>query len=343
MRFLVADTLAALMIAAVCSSTGVAKVVYVEEDSLVQSAGGGESKPQRGTLTVEQARQYMLELINKDRALHGLKPVSADERAMTAGQSHAEEMATKGYLGHYDVLGRKPWQRYTEAGGTGFVSENTFNMRSSEQPPASQNGDKYTLIVNPHLQKDDLEQAESSFMNEVPPNDGHKTNILNPVHDGVGIGIAVGTHEEDFTIALTQEFTENKGRFSELPHAIESGKPFTVSGELQPGYKLHGIDIKWDSFPRAMSLEEIGKMSSYALPEKKIDTYWPAPYISASPIAVTRSPAGDKFSVTITPGASWMPGIYYIEIWAANENSRVPIPISMRTVPMHDARKAIDE
>jgi len=40
------------------------------------------------------------------------------------------------------------------------------------------------------IDPDQIEHTESMFFNEVPPNDGHRKNILKPWHTKVGIGIA---------------------------------------------------------------------------------------------------------------------------------------------------------
>ena len=76
-------------------------------------------------LTIPEARKYMLQLINRDRASQGLSPVELDEgAAMTAGQAHAEDMARLGYLGHWGSDGSVPEQRITEAGGADVDFEN---------------------------------------------------------------------------------------------------------------------------------------------------------------------------------------------------------------------------
>src|SRR4051812_3882805 len=52
--------------------------------------------PRKGPMNLEQARRYVLALVNRDRAEHGLAPVVMDEAATRAGQRHAEDMARVG-------------------------------------------------------------------------------------------------------------------------------------------------------------------------------------------------------------------------------------------------------
>src|SRR3954466_14345965 len=81
--------------------------------------------PPKALLTIDEARRYMVALVNRDRRTECLPPVELDEGAPTrAGQAHAEDMATNGYLGHWGTDGSTPEQRHTEAGGSDMVLEN---------------------------------------------------------------------------------------------------------------------------------------------------------------------------------------------------------------------------
>ncbi|HEX3344297.1 MAG TPA: CAP domain-containing protein, partial [Polyangiaceae bacterium] len=97
--------------------------------------GAGADGP-RKRLTLDEARRYMVQLVNRDRATAGLAPVELDEGPPTrGGQAHAEDMATHGYLGHWGTDGSVPEQRYTEAGGADMVLENA-SCFTDEQPRA---------------------------------------------------------------------------------------------------------------------------------------------------------------------------------------------------------------
>src|SRR5262249_15904421 len=51
------------------------------------------ARPPSGTLDLDGARRYMLELLNRDRASMGLSPVQLDDGPAThAAQAHAEDM-----------------------------------------------------------------------------------------------------------------------------------------------------------------------------------------------------------------------------------------------------------
>ena len=58
-----------------------------------------------------------------------------------------------------------------------------------------------------------IERAESLFFDEVPPNDGHRKNILKPAHTKVGIGVAQSTEtaKELAVPCFAQEFVDSYG------------------------------------------------------------------------------------------------------------------------------------
>jgi uncharacterized protein YkwD len=122
-------------------------------------------------LPLAGARKYMLELINRDRATEKLPPVELDDAACEAGQEHAKEMAANCYLSHWDMKGRKPLQRYTEAGGSDWVMENCENMLYRDVIT-------WKLATDQRFSKRQLDEIEKGFFGEKPPNDGHRRNTL---------------------------------------------------------------------------------------------------------------------------------------------------------------------
>ena len=141
-----------------------------------------------GKLTIAQARKYMLDLVNRDRASMGLGPVALEDgAAQRAGQAHAEDMAKNGYLGHWGSDGSVPEQRYTEAGGSDMVMENASCFTDEHARKLD-----HAPLIDPK----NIEEAEDMFFHETPPHDGHRKNILKPWHKTVGIGIAQRGGEE---------------------------------------------------------------------------------------------------------------------------------------------------
>jgi uncharacterized protein YkwD len=281
-------------------------------------------------LTLQQARLYMLALVNKDRARYHLSPLSLDSVATVAGQLHADEMALVGYLSHWDTLGRKPDQRYTEAGGFHHISENLADSFS-----LTMNGNDLGVFkpVNNHLfSPKGLDRLESAFMSETPPNDNHRKQILTPEHNGAGIGLSYAENERGASrLMLAQELVDKYGEYSKLPNEIVRGSPLVISGRLLPPLTVYSVCVYWEPVPKPMTKEEL----------EQTPRSYDYPYNSFIHLFATDRPATMKtwfeekcehFSVSITPTELWKPGLYYVEICAMQPKFKEPIRVSSRTV-----------
>lgn len=278
------------------------------------------------TLSLSEARLYVLQLINKDRHANGQTPVVLDDIATTAGQQHANDMAEHGYLSHWDLAGTKPDQRYTRAGGEDAVAENGYILSYVDSP-------QHQALSEPQVfSKDELEDAQRAFMDEVPPNDGHRKNILDPYHTGVGIGVSVAGDQHNRRIALTQEFVDDYGSFSPLPEKVKAGQNFVVGGKVNAGVNLYSVDVRWEQLPSPMTLKQLKETYSYGPPVDRVATLWPA-HPRRPGILVT--PAGDglEFSVNVNTNG-WRPGLYYVFVWATKDGMDKPFVVSRRTVEL---------
>ncbi len=134
---------------------------------------------------------YAVTLINHDRSNYSLGAVTLSPNR--AGQQHAESMLTYDYFSHEDTQGYKPYMRYTLLGGTGGVFENVAFVSYSNI--------HYTTVS---ALDDSLKVLEYQMMynDSVCCQNGHRINILNPLHNRVSIGIAYNStslfFDEDF-------------------------------------------------------------------------------------------------------------------------------------------------
>ncbi|MDQ3805795.1 MAG: CvpA family protein [Acidobacteriota bacterium] len=106
----------------------------------------------------------MLEMVNRERAAAGLKPLVADPELVPVARHHSADMFGRGYFSHYTPEGRSPFDRIQEAGVT---------FRTA--------GENLALAPT-------LPIAHSGLMNSP----GHRANILRPEFGRVGIGIMDG-------------------------------------------------------------------------------------------------------------------------------------------------------
>jgi uncharacterized protein YkwD len=275
-------------------------------------------------LTLADARQYMLELINRDRVSAGLRPVKLDLVATTAGQKHTDEMAANRYMAHVNLEGKLPDQRYSELGGTDYVRENIYlQSRGKNAGPG-----RFELVANATFSRRELEDIEAAYFNEVPPNDGHRRNILRPEHTHVGVGLSRAESAAGETLSNSQEFVDRYAETVEpLPGAASVGSLVTVAGRTAPGASLKGISLARGPVPRSMTVEELKATRKYNVPAAFV-TYWPEPYESPIPVSVTQD---GRFRVTIPLTDGAQPGLYYVTIWMKDNTGRDVIG-SQRTV-----------
>jgi uncharacterized protein YkwD len=293
-----------------------------------------ESRAASGTgqgdlLTLDQARHFMLGLINRDRASAGCEPVTLDEIGNKAGNLHTDEMAQYGYLSHWTKDGRKPDVRYTDVGGRDTVAENA-DSTDVEKPV------KVELSKNQLFSKRDLEEIEGQFFNEKAPNDGHRVNILMKDHNRVGIGISLAGGEpggDDLPrLALTEEFINHYGEYGELPASLAAGESFTLEGTLEKGAHLQSVDVRWEKAPTPMTITELLATNSYSIPGTAQFNFFPPPFISAAPINLSDKNGCEHFALTVQTNGEWRPGVYYICLWATLDGHKEPTLVSTRTI-----------
>ncbi|HEY9712099.1 MAG TPA: CAP domain-containing protein [Chroococcales cyanobacterium] len=286
-------------------------------------------------LKLEEARHYMVDLINRDRATLSLKPVVLDETASHAGQQHTDEMAQVGYLSHWSLDGKKPDQRYTEAGGTGYDMENAHIGFEGDAYTEDQNGEMVKLkpAAVQVFRKDQLEHIEAEFFNEKAPMDGHRKNIIDPIHTGVGIGLSLASEfGRGSRMACCQEFVNIYGEFAAIPAELKLGETLTIKGILQPDVEPFSIDLRWEDFPKPMTSAELRKTYSYGPPGDRVVTCFVQrpPF----PIKLNRSAQGNEIELSLPTNPEWKPGEYSIFVWARLPDSPEPRVISLRTIAL---------
>lgn len=276
--------------------------------------GVGRAAQQSGadTLTLEQARAYMVELINRDRASRDLPPVRLDATATAAAQQHADEMAAYRYMAHWDRAGRLPDQRYTEAGGRDHVMENVY-LAVRSVAGESADLEKLPLESAPTFTRHEIEEIEAAYFNEVPPHDGHRRNILGADHTYVGIALTRAAGGGFQTLANAQEFVDRFVALDALPASARVGDTITVSGRMLGDSRLRGIGIARGPLPTPLTRDELQKTRQYAVPSA-FTTLWPDGSDAAATFRV--EPDG-RFSTRVRLSDDGRPGLYYVQVWVS--------------------------
>ncbi|HET9956774.1 MAG TPA: CAP domain-containing protein [Polyangiaceae bacterium] len=273
----------------------------------------GTGAPRR--LSYEEAQLFVLSLINRDRAKAKLRPVQMDDAASRAGQRHARDLATHGFTGHVGSDGSVPEQRYTESGGQHFVQENAACISDTTLRQ---------LAPNALYDSSKLAALHQMFMSEMPPNDGHRRNILNPSHNYVGIGLALPADLPQ--PCLTQEFVDQYGHYEALPSAAKRSAKFRVAGTVSEPLLFGGVGLGKTPLPVPPPKRHLnGNLYRIPAPDKM---FFPAGFKTPKPVSVD----GPRFDINLDLGKNAGPGLYAISIWAKQPGTTRLFMISMRTI-----------
>lgn len=189
--------------------------------------------------------QYALSLINTDRAANGTGPVALDFNQ--AAQQHADSMIYYRYFSHFDTQGYKPYMRYTLLGGTGADYENIAYQ---------------TYGTSPFGQLSALEGAINNLEHLMVYNDaaccnnGHRDNILNPLHNYVSIGISYNStyvfFDEEFQNYYINLNLTVSGPSTSSPYYV-SMQGTAVAGTPVPG----SVYVFYDGPPAAQTRSQL--------------------------------------------------------------------------------------
>jgi len=118
----------------------------------------------QGTLSPADAERRLLDLVNRDRAAAGLRPLTLDRALSEVARAHSRDMASNDYVAHVSPTTGTALDRAHRAGLTpALIFENVGRAYSTDQ-------------------------AETGFMSSP----GHRANILDPRPTRIGIGVALG-------------------------------------------------------------------------------------------------------------------------------------------------------
>jgi len=204
-----------------------------------------------GTATIAYPQDYCtlaafaLGQINADRAANGTGPVTLGYNQ--AAQQHADSMLYYGYFSHFDTQGYAPYMRYSLLGGRGGDFENVAFFSYS-----------VTHYTSTNSVEDAIKTLEHSMVYDDVTccNNGHRYNILNPLHDVVSIGVAYNsTH-----VYFDEEFENDYVNLNFQVTTASSTNPYyvTMTGTIEhPVTAPNSIYVSFDSTPTAESTAQL--------------------------------------------------------------------------------------
>lgn len=255
-----------------------------------------------------QTRQSVVAQINRDRAANGVAPVEFDRLASQAGDRHCQEMAARQYLSHWNLQGLLPYHRYHLAGGRDHGQENASRLTVFSTSPNPIPTEPAELL--PHLL-----EAHDRLVNEKPPFDGHRRNILDASHTHVGIGLAVVAGE----CMMTQLFVNRYVRLGELPEVLPR-RSIDVQGDiLHKDFGPYYCVLFYEGVPQPRTVAELARTYSYT----DMDGQQCAK-VSPWQMGFDRGRGRFRFSV---PVGNCGPGYYHLLLWVRRPVSVIPYQV----------------
>ncbi len=186
-------------------------------------------------------KEYLLSLINAERAEAGVDPVRLG--ANDAAQLHAEASLAGCYSSHWGQDGLKPYMRYSLAGG---YQSNTENGLGTDY--CASEGER-RAITDP---RQEVREAMDLWMSS----SGHRDNILRPVNLMVSIGLAW----DRYNFRAYQQFEGDYVEYEILP-AFSEGS-LELSGTVRNGVRFSHpndlrVGIRYDPPPQALTLGQV--------------------------------------------------------------------------------------
>lgn len=253
----------------------------------------------------------------------GLGPLVLDAVASAAAQRHVADMVTHGFTAHWGSDGSVPELRYGEAGGQDLVVENVTCFGDGKGRAVNADGPFDPLAI---------EKAEARFFDEAPGADGHRQNILLPLHDRVGFGFALG--EGSGLLCVAQELVHHKGTYTPLPPTVRAGDTLHVEGEIDPPLAFGAVGVAWMPVPTPMTVAALRATGSYHFPEPHV-LFMTADFETPRPVTLV----GRHFSIDIpfdaTTRRAKADGLFEISVYARTKDAGARIdPVSVRVVKL---------
>ncbi len=282
--------------------------------------------PTPASTSLEELGEYALELINGDRARHGVSPVVLGSNP--AAQLHAEEMLEHDYFSKWWLDGRSTYMVYSAAGGTSYAVESITWTGWREEDWRAANCDSAQVRCDLSSPREVVRDIHSSRMST------QGDNILDERHGAVNFGVAFNKR----WIVFVQHFEGGEVEADALPHLSSDGVLSLSVSKKRLGVHVAGtVGIFFDPAPTPKSPANIDNVDDYCAGEG-----FSADCDSAS-IRVLKPPdPGHRYSnldINDVVADEWVetadsfsfsasldqlaakPGVYTVVIWRASDTT----------------------
>ena len=233
--------------------------------ALIPAAVSAQVPIERGRFNDDDlslARQRLLDLVNAERSTAGLSALELDDLACKVANDHARDMAANHFLSHWGSDGRKPYQRYSFAGGINAIQENVSSADN-------------ILSLTPGGGIGDLVDMHTTMHDEKPLNDGHRQAMLASQHTHAGFGIALNGH----SLRLSELYVSRYLEVNPYPRQAKRQATVVITGKLlNPKHFLHEVDVFFEPLPAPPTPDWLRTPRGYALPDEYVGLRPQAPH-----------------------------------------------------------------
>ena len=220
----------------------------------LRAVARGQIPIERGQFSeidIPAAREQLLTQVNAERVRAGLNLLELDDLACKVASEHARDMVTREFLSHWGSDGRKPYHRYSFAGGTDALRENVSSA------------DNIQSLTRAGVLRD-LYAMHQSMIDEVPPNDGHRKAILFPWQTHVGFGLAM----KGRSLRLDELYLARYVQIDPIPRQVRINTRMLFKGKLlHLNHLLNGVEVYYEPLPSPPAIEWLRQLRSYGMPE----------------------------------------------------------------------------
>ena len=271
--------------------------------------------------TFAEIRTNLLGMVNEERAVEKVQPLTLDDFATQIATRHAIDMATGEFASHWGRDGLKPYHRYSFAGGTDATQENVSAADNT-----------WSMKIS-HL-KQDTAYLHVRLYNEKPPHDWHRRTILAPQHTHVGFGIAV----EQLRLRLVELFVAKHVEVEPVRRTAKPGDQLSFGGKIinfggkiiNKEHVLNFVEVFYEPTPKPPDLGWLREPRPYSMPKEAIVLRPKAPpplkYLDGTAGVVEVQPDG-SFRTPVKLFKD-QPGIYTIVAWIKSTRTAKAFPVT---------------
>jgi hypothetical protein len=212
------------------------------------------------------AKLEIVKLLNQKRTEAGVEKLEFSSTVSASADKHCQEMVANGTLSHWDLAGRKPYQRHFEGGSRHHIDERVGGDDAVEGASFETTSEKAMEMMK-GLHEDFAKTGEAS-------------RALAPGHTHVGIGVALNeTHfryVEVYVARYVDIEPESLQNVQSLDHVIKGKVMGGLAGSGRGKWGPIACVVYREPPPTPMSVDDLATLDAYEdFSEQRAAVTWP--------------------------------------------------------------------